>query len=204
MLQLRPEEPQSYRDLALVILRAADEAGEYEEGLELLWEVVRTPWDRFFGIEQVVLMEMNRYIPAAERAGIDTDFIDDRFVTLLDSDLRVVMTWDADLTDMDLWVTNPEGERIYYGDRRGEDGGFYNYDFTRGYGPEEYFIKKALEGGYRVEGNYFGSGSVTLTGSIILQIEIYTNYGRANEERQVVSFRLSGRGETYQAGTVEF
>jgi regulator of sirC expression with transglutaminase-like and TPR domain len=39
VLRLRPEEPQSYRDLALVLARQ----GQYERAIELLYKVTRAP-----------------------------------------------------------------------------------------------------------------------------------------------------------------
>jgi uncharacterized protein YfaP (DUF2135 family) len=50
-------------------------------------------------------------------------------------DLRVVLSWDADNSDMDLWVTDPNGERAYYGNRLTYQGGRMSQDFTGGYGP---------------------------------------------------------------------
>ena len=41
--------------------------------------------------------------------------MDPRFIKLLDMDLRIVLTWDADLTDVDLHVFEPTGEHAFYG-----------------------------------------------------------------------------------------
>lgn len=201
VLSMRPEEPQSYRDLALVLARIE----EYTEAIELLWEVVVGDWDgRFPEITNTALMEMNNLIPRARRSGMRVPTVDERFVRELEVDLRVVLTWDADLTDMDLWVTSPTGERIYYGHPRGAAGEYLSRDYVSGYGPEEYFIRDADKGSYRVQANYFGSRAVTLAGSVTLQVEIFTNYGRPDEERKAVTFRLRGSGETVDIGSVSF
>ena len=201
VLVMRPEEPQSYRDLALVLGRL----DEYTEAIELLWEVAIGEWDgRFPEITNTALMEMNSFIPKAEAAGLRIPEIDERFVRLLDTDLRVVLTWDADLTDMDLWVTSPSGERIYYGNSRGSFGEYLSRDYVRGYGPEEYFVREAQKGSYFVQANYFGSGAVTLVGSVTLQVEIFTDYGRPEEKRQAVTVRLRGAGDVVDIGRVSF
>ena len=44
------------------------------------------------------------------------------------------MTWDADLTDMDLHVIEPSGEEAYYSHNRTRIGGMVSRDFTAGYG----------------------------------------------------------------------
>ena len=48
--------------------------------------------------------------------------------------LRIVMSWDADETDIDLHVLEPNGEEAFYGHRRTSEGGFVSEDVTTGYG----------------------------------------------------------------------
>ena len=54
-----------------------------------------------------------------------------------------MLTWDADQTDIDLWVTEPSGEKCFYGHNRTTIGGLLSRDFTDGYGPEEYCLRKS-------------------------------------------------------------
>ena len=51
------------------------------------------------------------------------------------------MTWHADNTDIDLWVTEPSGEKAFYQHNRTTIGGLVSRDFTQGYGPEEYMVR---------------------------------------------------------------
>ncbi|MBN1798154.1 MAG: DUF2135 domain-containing protein [Spirochaetales bacterium] len=204
VLGLRPEEPQSYRDLALVLGRK----GEYERAIELLYHVVLGEWDRFQEIELIALMEMNALIAklqkTAVRAVIRDYNIDPRLVKLLDVDVRIIMTWDVDLTDMDLWVTEPSGEKAYYGNRQTTIGANFSRDFTQGYGPEEYIIKKAMKGKYKIEANYFSSSAPAIAGSVTIQVDVFTNYGRPNEERKSITIRLRENKETLYIGEITF
>jgi Ca-activated chloride channel family protein len=59
VLDLLPEQPQSYRNLSLVLAQL----GEYPKAIELLYHVVMNRWDRPRGIEIISLMEINRLIP---------------------------------------------------------------------------------------------------------------------------------------------
>jgi Ca-activated chloride channel family protein len=107
VLDLAPNEPQSWRDLGL----AQAEAGDRQQAVESLYQVVTRPWhNRFPDIELVALAEMNALIATAP-SGIDTSAIDPRFLRNLPLDLRVLLAWDADNTDIDLWVTDPNGEK---------------------------------------------------------------------------------------------
>jgi tetratricopeptide (TPR) repeat protein len=202
VLSLRPEEPQSYRDLALVL----DRLQQYQQAAALLYQVVTQDWDRFPEIEVIALMELNRTIAAAQRAGVNTAAFgaDPRLVKLLDLDLRIVLTWDADLTDMDLWVVEPSGEVANYTHHLTTIGGHVSRDVTDGYGPEEYVLKKAMQGRYQIKTNYFASRSPSLTGGVTLQVEVFTNYGRANEKRRAITLRLQEAKDFFVVGEVDF
>ena len=200
VLLLRPEEPQSYRDLALVL----DRMERFERAIGLLKHVVMNQWDRFDQIEVIALMELNRVIARATWAGFTKTGVDDRLIKLLDVDVRIIMTWDADLTDMDLWVTEASGEKAYYGNNRTVIGGLVSRDFTQGYGPEEYVLKRSMPGEYKIESNFYGSGSPALTGGVTVQVDVFTNYGRKNEKVQSLTIRLDQAKDVVHIGTVKF
>jgi tetratricopeptide (TPR) repeat protein len=201
VLEMRKEEPQSYRDLALVLGRLQ----KYQRAINLLYQVVLKTWDnRFPEIEVIALEEMNNLIVKAKEAGITEFNVDERLIKPIDVDLRIVMTWDADMTDMDLWVIEPTGERAYYKNPKTAIGGLVSRDFTRGYGPEEYMIRKARTGTYEIKTNFYGSSSQKIAGAVTLQVDVFTNYGRADEKRRSVTLRLKDKKETFTVADVEF
>lgn len=201
VLEMRREEPQSYRDLALVLGRM----GEYARAVELLYEVVLKKWDgRFPDIEVIALEEMNNLIVQGKRNGASDFKVDKRLIKPIDLDLRIVMTWDADLTDMDLWVIEPTGEKAFYSNPRTQIGGLVSRDFTQGYGPEEYLIKKAVHGMYEVKTNFYGSRSQKVAGAVTLQVDLFTNFGRENEKRRSVTLRLTESKQTFKVADIEF
>lgn len=153
---LFPEEPQSYRDLALVL----DELGEAQAAFDMYKEVLDRPMpERFTGIEQIVLVEMNRLLSRSKAQGLDLDTrrIDPAFIRPVEADLRVVINWDTDASDMDLWVTDATGEKCYYSNKLTKSGGHLSRDVTQGYGPEEYLVRKAFPGPYRIQTDYYGT-----------------------------------------------
>jgi Ca-activated chloride channel homolog len=200
VLKLRPEEPQSYRDLALVL----DQLKKFNRAVELLYHVVLNEWDRFEEIEVISLMELNRVLVRAKREKAEVPKVDDRLVKLLDVDARIIMTWDTDMTDMDLWVTEPSGEKANYSNNRTTIGGLVSRDFTNGYGPEEYVLKKAMRGKYKIEANYYGSSAPSLTGAVTLQVDVFTNYGRKDEKRQTLTIRLTTGKDEIHVGDISF
>jgi Ca-activated chloride channel family protein len=208
---LRPEEPQSYRDLALVLERRAQKAADgkkaaaadYRRAIELLTHVVMNQWERFNEIEVMALTEVNHIIPKARKLGVDDLDLDSRLIKHLDMDVPIVMTWDADLTDMHMHVVEPSGEEAYYGHNKTKIGGIVSRDFTRGYGPEVYLLHRAMKGEYAIRTRYFGSSSAKLAGAVTLQIDVFTNYGCRNEQRKSLTLRLIENKETFMVGTIK-
>src|SRR5437660_10689837 len=104
-------------------------------------------------------MEANRILASMKRVPLKKELhnpLDHRLIKNLDCDVRIVLTWDADLTDVDLWVTEPSGEKCFYGHNRTVIGGLISRDFTQGYGPEEYCLRRTMPGEYKVQCNYYG------------------------------------------------
>ena len=128
--------------------------------------------------------------------------IDKRLQKLMDVDVRILLTWDTDLTDIDLWVIEPSQERCYYGHNRTTIGGLMTNDFTRGYGPEVYMVRRAMPGKYTIKANFYGSSQQTLTGGTTIQATVITNYGRANEKRQAMTLRMKTKKDNFEIGSI--
>jgi Ca-activated chloride channel homolog len=199
VLALSPEEPQSYRDLGLALAKN----NEPQRAIDTLNEVIIRPWhNRFPEVELITLAEMNAIIATSSQR-LDTSKIDSRLLKNLPLDLRAVLTWDADNTDIDLWVTDPNGERAFYRNRFTYQGGRMSMDFTGGYGPEEFSLKHAKPGKYRVEANYYGDRRQNLTGVTTLQVQLTTGFGTRSARDQVVTMRLKDARDTVFVGEFE-
>ena len=199
VVAIREEEPQSYRDLGLALAQA----GEYQQAIETLYKVVERPWDqRFREVQLIAMNEINNIINTQK--GLRSSFIDKRLLKKEPVDIRVVLTWDTDNSDMDLWVTDPEEERCYYGHRQTYLGGIISQDVTGGYGPEEFMLKKAPKGDYKIEVNYYGNRSQKQLLPVSLRITFFTHYGTSQEKKQETTVRLSNQREVIEVGSFEF
>ena len=112
------------------------------------------------------------------------------------------MSWDADLTDIDLHVFEPTGEHANYAHQLTAIGGLVSRDFTRGYGPEEYVLRRAVPGAYQIKAHYFGSHQQRLCGPCTVTVNVFTNYCRPDEQRQVMTLRLEESGADFLVGEV--
>ena len=73
-------------------------------------------------------------------------------------------------------------------------------DFTGGYGPEVFTIRRPLPGTYVVLANYFGDRRQSLTGPVTIQLEFQTRFGTATSERASTTRRLESGSQTIEIG----
>jgi Vault protein inter-alpha-trypsin domain/Uncharacterized protein conserved in bacteria (DUF2135) len=198
VLDWRPFEPQSYRDYAL----ALEDAGHFQQALDTLYLALTKNYSQttealYPGFEETILPELNELV--ARHPGLDIGRIPRKLLTNLPVDMRVVLNWNQNNTDIDLWVTDPDKERCFYGHRFTAMGGRISHDFTNGLGPEQFLLKKAVKGRYKVEVNYYGDRQVKLAGETTLMVEVYTNYGSPQQKRTLVTLQLKpgSKGAVY-------
>ncbi len=216
-LKLRNEEGQSRRDLALVLSesgKAAKNAAALTEAMKLLKEAAFTNFARRSGrrsndrqVSIVALEELNALIawcnavtwPDGKPPAVPE--LDAAYRRDLPVKIRIVLSWDADETDIDLHVLEPDGEEAYYSHRRTSSGGFVSEDVTTGYGPEEYLRKEGI-GTFKVLSNYFASHQTALTGATTVTATVYTDWGTAAEKLKILTLRLDKPKDKHLIGEI--
>jgi Ca-activated chloride channel family protein len=199
VLRIAVEEPQSFRDLGLAL--AAD--GRAQEAVNKLYEVALRPWaDRFPDIETIALADMNALIATSGKQ-LDLSAIDKRLLAPLPVDLRIVLTWDADNTDIDLHVTDPNGEECFFSNPRTSQGGMMSRDFTGGYGPEEFVLRRAKPGKYSISANFYGNRQQVLAGATTLQVKLFSGFGTAAQKEKLITLRLKDSNDTVFVGEID-
>lgn len=106
------------------------------------------------------------------------------------TELWVQLTWSEDHADADLYVTEPNGETAWYGDKTNSSGGFLDLDDTDGYGPEHYYISSE-------EGHSVDSGNYTI------RVHYYASHGHSGSVRaKVVVYRNETHYGTYGSHSI--
>jgi len=115
------------------------------------------------------------------------------FADVPQKDVKIVLIWDS-LTDVDLWVIDPKGEKCYYSHPSTASGGNLDMDNTYGYGPETFTMEKALPGSYAVQVQYYGSGEAPVT-----RVDVYMIMyeGTPREERKHFEFVMTKQHAVY-------
>ncbi|CAF3451213.1 unnamed protein product [Rotaria sp. Silwood1] len=205
IVTLRSDEPQSFRDLALLLQESYIQNKNIIEISDLFKKVIFGEWDnRFAEIEVTTLHEFNCFLFEYHQQKQMSNSIDHRVIRHLPVDLRIVMVWDTNNTDVDLHVIEPTGEECYYAHKNTAIGGMISRDFTNGYGPEEYLIRKAVKGTYTVRAKYFANHQQSLTGATTIMVHIYKYYGQSNQQKEIVTLRLNSNQEMIDVCKVEF
>ncbi|MEN0002888.1 MAG: VIT domain-containing protein [Bacteroidota bacterium] len=202
VLELRPFEPQSKRDLAL----AMQAAGQEQEALDLFLEIILDAGVRenylFPNIQLTVLHEMNNL--RASNPSLDISNIPKPLLSDLPVDIRIVVDWNVMETDLDMWITEPTGEKCYYLNELTKIGGRLTEDYTNGYGPEEYILKKAIPGDYKIEVDFYDDRIQKISGPAIVRAAIYTNYGSDNQKVHYITKSLKEEEGTIEIGTIRW
>ncbi|CAF1647142.1 unnamed protein product, partial [Rotaria sordida] len=120
------------------------------------------------------------------------------------SDLFKKVIFDTNDTDVDLHVIEPTGEECYYSHKNTAIGGMISRDFTQGYGPEEYLVRKTVKGTYIVRAKCFANHQQSLTGAATIMVHIYKYYGQSNQQKEIVTLRLSNNQEMIDVCKVNF
>ena len=196
VVEMAPDEPQSFRDLGL----AYHAAGDDQKAIDSLYEVVSQPWDHRFGdIGLISLAELNAIVATAQRP-LRTITFEPKLMRNLPLDIRIVLSWDADSTDVDFEVTDPNDERVFFRHPRSYQGGWISRDVTGGYGPEEFILKNAKLGKYTVTARYYGNRQQIIAGDVTLQMRLQTHFGTADEKEEIVTMRLKKPRDTVVVG----
>lgn len=195
VLDWRPHEPQSYRHYALALA----DAGEWQQAADTLYAGLTKKYpediiDNYDGIQDVMIMDLNNLI-AKQKGKIKTGLYNKKIIASMPVDIRVVLNWNRNDTDIDLWVTDPKGEKCFYGNSNTKNGALISSDMTDGYGPEQLMVRKALIGKYKIEVHYYGDDQVRLTGPSTIMVEIFTRYNSGKEERKIITLQMENDEE---------
>ncbi len=191
--QSRPFEPHSYLDLA----RSLEQGGQHGLAAVQYEIVLAGTWHQRFhdSLKVVAAEDYARMMRKAVQKGVPPELANhfgERLEKMdpkkFQSDLRVSISWNTDNTDVDLWMTEPNGEKCFYKHRQTSNGGELTEDVTQGYGPERYVAKRAVSGEYVIAVHYFNNNPNLLAAETHVSVVVTRNAGTAEEvvERRTV------------------
>lgn len=185
----REHEPQSHRDLALVL----EDNKQYQAAFDELIKALEVNYygemsGQYSGVEDIILMDINRLM--SEHRGIDSGKLEAKYLDKMPIGIRIILNWNQMDTDIDLHVVEPTNETCFYGHRETEIGARFSKDFTEGYGPEQYLLRNPVKGKYIIKTNYFGERTLTENGPTTVMVEIYLRKANGKVERTLKTIQL--------------
>lgn len=197
--ELRPFEPQSFRDLAL----AYNKNKQHQKAADMLYSILIHTWSgRFAGIKIVIINELNNILSLHKN--INKSKFDRRLINHIPVDLRIVINWSSDNTDIDLWVNDPYKEKTYYSNKISRIGGKISNDITQGYGPEEFMIRDAVPGNYKIQANYYGNTQQKKLIPVTIRAEVYSAYSQKDEIQKEIVLRLKDQSAVIDIGEYKY
>jgi tetratricopeptide (TPR) repeat protein len=200
------------RRLAFELADVANRLGETAEARERFEAIVgdaETPEAVRYPAKQRLAQVYRQLAREADAAGKATDAAAlEAAITELaiaggtENDIKVYLTWDTDRSDVDLWVTNPAGERVFYSHKQGQFGDALYDDVTTGYGPESFTAPTARAGEYLVQVNYYSGGRSNFSearGEVVIVLD----EGKPTEHKQVLPYRLFEPGQTVSVARIQ-
>lgn len=186
VLAWRPMEPQPYRDYGLSLV----DEGKLQEGLDMLIEGITRKYaanipNLFRGVQEIFFTDINGLVARYPDLKVKEDFR--KYVKPVDSDVRVILSWNLADSYIDLHITDPNSELCDYRNMNTSTGGQFSSDFAGGYGPREFIQHKAVKGTYRIQTNYYGDNIQKVAGPAMIMVEVYKNFGTSKEQRTIVA-----------------
>jgi len=194
ILELRSEDVQSYRDLAL----AYDNVGDCQEAFNILNDILSgkiykgTHRRNFVGLNSIIKHEIN-YLLEKYKGDIDTSqlYKDAQLPTSKNFDVRIVVDWNHNDTDIDLHVIDPNREECSYTNTETRIGGHMSKDMTQGFGPEEFTLTNAIKGEYFIKINYYGDRYQKIENPTFMKVTMHAHYGTLKQSKEVKIIRLT-------------
>lgn len=117
-------------------------------------------------------------------------------------DIRIILSWDTDDTDLDLHVVTPDGGHCSYIERALPNGGSLDMDVTTGFGPEIFTMATPLPGTYGVYVNYYGSGAGS--DMTVVKVEVILHESTLDEKRVTRIVPLSREGDLVNVASFRY
>ena len=191
-LSISSSQSQTWRELGLMYAKA----GMLDKAKESYLQALNPKnLDRFDGLANLIESEKTKLDYATSAIDLEVDY---------EMDLKVVLNWNSNYTDVDLHVIEPGGEEIFYRHKHSKSGGELSPDITEGFGPEIYRIKSAAKGNYQIYVEYYSRDDSSLSLSNIATVTVYVRDKTGKQTRTDYSITLSKDEERILAASIPF
>jgi tetratricopeptide (TPR) repeat protein len=186
IMNLRPKQAQSYRDLALIY----EATGNYDDAMLLYAQMLGNKIEDvdFTELNDVITNELKHLLAVhrdkVDYSGVDTEFLRADF----NFDLRMTFDYNDSNTEFDLQFVNPKKKFYTWSHTRIENEKRLLAEINKGFACEEYIIDDARAGEWII--NIESYTEESLTNPTYLKYTVFKNYGLPNEIKKVNIVKL--------------
>ena len=184
---LRPQDAQSYRDLASIY----QSTGNYQEAMNLYKQMLGNTIESvdFSGLHQMIANELAHLLKfhrnQVDYSGIPSDYLTADFKI----DTRLVFEWNDPNTEFEIQFVNPDRKYYKWGHTKIENKDRLLDEIQKGYAAVEYIIDDAKAGEWII--NIESLNKDTTNNPTYLKYTVYRNYGLENETVEVKVINLN-------------
>jgi len=208
MLAANENDFQAWRNLALTYYQK----GDYQQAVDIFYRAITKAQDNngYYNntTRAMMLQEMNAVI-AIHKERLDLSKINQQLIRPLEVDLRVTL----DCNNRDLFsnvlIMEPDGTTCSYLKPESVNGGKLTRDdnYYRGYysdAPEEYQIKKAQDGKYKIKLNYsdYRGYYYDVKVPTVVKITLFKNFGNPNQSMVIENVIMDNQNGEIEIGEV--
>ncbi|GAA4643954.1 hypothetical protein GCM10023115_19140 [Pontixanthobacter gangjinensis] len=176
--------------------RRTDNRDDIVEAQKIMVGVAMKRWEGIYEkVGEIALAEANALIVELGGQQAEGVMLDSQFVAALPVDVRVVAEWNTPRTDLDLWVREPSGEEVGFSNETSRAGARYTHDLTGGYGPEEYQLREAPDGTYRIEINTFSVDRRNPNGPSVVTVRLIRNFATDSQVEETIDVEMQPDAE---------
>jgi TonB-dependent SusC/RagA subfamily outer membrane receptor len=212
MLSENENDLKTYRNLALTFYQK----GNYQEAINILYKGIEKENENYEysnkTLKAMMLQEMNAIV-AVHKDGLDLSKINQQFIRPLAVDLRV--TFDCNTRDLysSVLIAEPDGTVCSFSKPESASGGrltqnnyYYNGRYMYTDIPEEYQVKNARTGKYKLRISYSGYGGYYYDVKVPTMIKIMTfrNFGKANQAIEVENVIMDNQYGEVEIGEIKW
>jgi hypothetical protein len=140
---------------------------------------------------------------AALQQPVDTSRFDARLLRNLPVDVRVVLAWDTDNTDIDLHVIDPNSEKADYSHQLTYHGSQMSRDFRGGLRAGGIHAPQCQARDVHRQGPFLRAPAADPVRGHDLMLRLTTGFGTPHQNDSDIVLRLSGPGRDVLVGTFE-
>ena len=195
--RIRPNDAQSYRDLALIY----QETGHYQKSLNIYNDIKmnKIPNTDFSGLQKNINSESRRLV-SLHKKELDIEKIQPAYLNSLNYDARIVFDWNDSNAEFELQFVNPQKSFFTWSHTKAKNRVRMDEEKRKGFNSEEFLLIDAPKGEWLI--NIENKTKKNKKKPVVIKYTVYHNYGKTNETKELKIIILNNISKKQMIGKI--